>query len=110
MRLPHGFCALPPRRVKRDRREPRAEIQSPSVVIGFLVHCEFHAQQRPRESEHKETSDLGHGVCQALKGDKLHKTNIKATTGLTCKPARVKGIGPRMSEVSDVTTLEVPLS
>ena len=43
----------------------------------------------------------------SVEGDKLHKTNIKDTTGLTCKPARVKGIGPRMSEVSDVTTLQV---
>jgi hypothetical protein len=46
-------------------------------------------------------------VCQALTGDKLHKTNIKDNTGLTCKPARVKGIGPRMSKVSDVTTLQI---
>jgi hypothetical protein len=40
-------------------------------------------------------------VYQALTGDKLHKTNIKDTTGLTRRPARVKGIGPRMSKVSD---------
>jgi hypothetical protein len=62
-----------------------------------------------RDSEHKENFDLGHGVCQALTGAKLHKTNIKDTTGFTCSPARVKGIGPRMSKVSDITTLQVPL-
>ena len=81
---------------------------------SFCRHCssrarEFHAQQRPRKSEHNENSDLGHGVCQALTGDKLHKTNIKDTTGLTWKPARVKGIGPRVSKVSDVTTVQVSL-
>ena len=46
-------------------------------------------------------------MCQALKGDKLHKTNIKDTTGLTCRPARVKGIGLRMSKVSDVATVHI---
>ena len=46
-------------------------------------------------------------MYQALTGDKLHKTNIKDNTGLTGKPARVKGIGPRMSKVSDVTTLQI---
>jgi hypothetical protein len=49
----------------------------------------------------RTNSDLGHAVYQALTGDKLHKTNIKDTTGLTRRPARVKGIGPRMSKVSD---------
>jgi hypothetical protein len=47
-------------------------------------------------------------VCQALTGAKLHRTNIKDNTDLTCRPARVKGIGPRMSKVSDITTLQVP--
>jgi hypothetical protein len=42
-----------------------------------------------------------------LAGGKLHKTQIKENTGLTCKPARVKGIGPGMSEVSDVTALQI---
>ncbi len=56
--------------------------------------------------EHKENSDLGHGGCQALAGGKLHKTQITDNTGLTCKPARVKGIGPRMSKASDVAMLQ----
>jgi hypothetical protein len=51
--------------------------------------------------------DLGQTMCQALTGTKLHKTNIKNNTGLTCTLARVKGIGPRMSKVSDVTTLQI---
>lgn len=34
----------------------------------------------PGKYEHKENSDLRHGVCQALQDDKLHKTNIKDTT------------------------------
>jgi len=45
--------------------------------------------------------ELWHGMCQALTRDKLHKTRIKETTGLICTPAAVKGIGLRMSEVSD---------
>jgi len=53
--------------------------------------------------------DLGHSVCQALTRDKLHKTHIKETTGLICTPAAVKGIGPRMSKVSDVTTLQASI-
>jgi len=44
-----------------------------------------------------------------LAGDKLHKTNVKDNTDFTCRPARVKEIGPRMSEVSDITTLQVLL-
>ena len=75
--------------------------------IALLVPREFHARQQPRNSEHKKNSDLGHGVCQTLAGDKLHKTNVKDNTDLTCRPARVKEIGPRMSEVSDITTIQV---
>jgi hypothetical protein len=73
------------------------------------VAREFHAGQRPPNSEHKEYFGLGHGMCQASKSDKLHKTNMKNTTGLVCSLARVKGIGPRVSEVSDVTTIQVSL-
>ena len=40
-------------------------------------------------------------MCQALTADKLHKTKIKDNTGITCRPARVKGIGLGVSEVSD---------
>ncbi len=46
-------------------------------------------------------------MCQALTVDKLHKTNIRATPRVTNRPVRVKGIGPRMSEVSDVMTVQV---
>ena len=51
----------------------------------------------------------GHAMCQASMGAKLHRTNIKDTIGLTFRLAVVKGIGPRMSKVSDITTLQVPL-
>ncbi len=49
----------------------------------------------------RRTFDLAHGVCQTLAGDKLHKTNLKDHTDFTSRPARVKEIGPPMSEVSD---------
>jgi hypothetical protein len=49
-------------------------------------------------------------VYQALTGDKLHKTETKDTTGFPRNPARVKRIGPRLSKVSDSTTLQVSLS
>ena len=45
---------------------------------------------------------------QAFTTDKLDKTKIKDNTGLTCRAARVKGIGPGMSEVSDVQNLRSP--
>ena len=63
----------------------------------------------PGKYELKENSDLRHGVCQALQDDKLHKTNIKDITGLTCTLASVKGIGPRMSKVSDAPTVQASL-
>jgi len=67
------------------------------------------SRRRPRNSEHKENFDLAHDVCQALTGDKLHKTNIKDNADLTRTPTPVKGIGPEMSEVSDVKTVPVSL-
>jgi hypothetical protein len=40
-----------------------------------------------------------------IDGAKWHRTKIKDTTGPTCTLADVKGIGLRMSKVSDVTTV-----
>jgi hypothetical protein len=57
--------------------------------------------------KHKESFDLRHGTCQALNGAKLHITSINDKTGFTFSHPRVKGIGPRMSEVSDVTEAQV---
>jgi hypothetical protein len=48
-------------------------------------------------------------VGQALTGAKLHKIRIKDTHRSHLKGARVKGIGPGMSEVSDVMTVQVAL-
>jgi len=42
-----------------------------------------------------------------LTADKLHKTHIEDNTLLRCKAVGVKGIGPRMSEVSDAVTVRV---
>jgi len=52
---------------------------------------------------------LGHGVCQALTGAKLHKTKDQVHSPVPPKRASVKGIGPGMSEVSDVMTVQVAL-
>ena len=57
----------------------------------------------------RRTFDLAHGVCQTLAGDKLHKTNVEDDTDLTCRPVRVKEIGPRMSKVSDGHDTSGPL-
>jgi hypothetical protein len=54
--------------------------------MALLASREFHARQHPRNSEHKEHSDLGHGVCQTLTSGKLRKTNIKDNTELACAP------------------------
>jgi hypothetical protein len=48
-------------------------------------------------------------MCQASIGAKLHGTNIKDTIGLTFRLAIVKGIGPRMSKVSDSPALQISL-
>jgi len=53
----------------------------------------------------KENFDLAHGGRQTLTADKLHKSNTKDNTGLTWRRARVKGIRPRMSEVSDAAAV-----
>jgi len=45
-------------------------------------------------------------MCQAPTVDKLHKTQIRATPAITPSLAGVKGIGPPMSEVSDVVTFQ----
>lgn len=70
------------------------------------MHREFDARQRPRNFEHKDNFDLGHGVCQALTGSKLHKTKDQGHLPVSPKRARVKRIGPGMSEVSDVMTVQ----
>ena len=74
--------------------------------IALLVPREFHAGGLETPNT-KENLDLEHDVCQALTGDKLHKTQTKDTTGFPRKPARVKRIGPRLSKVSDSTTPQV---
>jgi hypothetical protein len=76
-------------------------------VIAVLVPRESYPGSSSN-SEHKENFDLGHAVCQALTGAKLHRTNINDNSGLTCRHARVKGIGPGMSEVSDVQHFRSP--
>ena len=62
---------------------------------------------RVLETSNTENSDLGHGTCQALPATSCTKQISSAQ--LSCvKLAGVKGIGPRTSEVSDITTLQVP--
>jgi hypothetical protein len=83
--------------------------QSPSLVVALLVPHEFHDRQRPPNVERKNTIDLRHGMCQALTGASDTK-HTPRTPQASPKSAGVKGIGPGMSEVSDVSTLQVPLS
>ena len=47
--------------------------------LPFSCTVTFMPGSVPRNSEHKDNFDLGHGVCQALTGTKLHKTKIKDT-------------------------------
>jgi len=98
MRLPHGFCALPPRSC--SARSLWTEIQSRSVVIALLVAREFHARQWPRNFGHKKNSDLGHGTCQALAATSCTKqisraqpSCLKALTRQRNRTANVRSIG-----------------
>ena len=84
---------------------PRHRVLPLSLLFSCLVS--FHLPQRPPNSEHRENADPGHGVCQALTGAQVTQNTHQEQLLVPPVRARVKGIGPEMSEVSDVTTVQV---
>jgi hypothetical protein len=98
MRLPHGFCALPPRSVERDRCGPRHRVPLASLLFSCLVS--FMPGSVLETSNTRRTLTWGHGTCQALAATSCTKqisraqpSCLKALTRQRNRTANVRSIG-----------------